>query len=83
MSTRSAREIMRDEMVMRSRIIPLLATDPLTVPALAERLGEPSSEVMVWLMGMRRYGLVEEDGKADRDGFYSYTLTEKAREGAT
>jgi hypothetical protein len=32
-----------------------------------------------WVMAMRRYGMVAEDGKADGTGYVHYRLTDKAR----
>lgn len=74
MSPRLRSEMLRDEMVMRDRIAVLLRPGPLTIPEIAERLGEPSPEVVCWVMAMRRYGMVEEHGKADADGYFSYAL---------
>jgi hypothetical protein len=78
MSPRQRAEMLRDEIVMRDRIAALLRGGPLTIPALAEALGYPSPEVVCWVMAMRRYGMVEEEGKADADGYFAYALTEKA-----
>jgi hypothetical protein len=33
--------------------------------------------VTVWLFGMRRYGLIEEIGRPDVDGYFQYELTEQ------
>ncbi|MBN2113084.1 MAG: MarR family transcriptional regulator [Acidimicrobiia bacterium] len=79
MSPRHRAEMLRDEMVMHDRIVALVRDNPRTIPALAEALGHPSPEVVCWVMAMRRYGVLEEDGPADGDGYFSYTLTEKAR----
>ncbi len=75
---RSIREIMRDEMVMRDRILALLRESPRTVPAVAEALGAEPCEVMIWMMAMRRYGRIEETGKPDDDGYFQYVPVEKA-----
>ena len=71
-------EVLRDEMIMRDKIIPLLEEGDKTVPELAEALGSPSHEVMYWLMGMRRFGNVEEVGRPDEDGYFKYTLVSEA-----
>ena len=68
-------DIAQDEMVMRDRIAGLLAQGPMTIPEIARALGCPPREVTVWLFGMRRYGLVEEKGRADEDGYFQYELT--------
>ena len=70
-------DIAQDEMVMRDRIADVLAQGPMTIPELAQTLGFTSREVAVWLFGMRRYGLVEETGRADVDGYFQYELTKR------
>jgi hypothetical protein len=76
-SPRQRAEMLRDEMVMRDPIAGLLRGRPMTIPDLARALDQPSPEVVCWVMAMRRYGMVEEQGKADDDGYFSYTLKEK------
>ncbi len=71
---RDKREIFRDELVMRDRIAALLSGGPRTVPELAEALGRPSHEVLAWVAAMRRYGRIEERGKANGDGYFAYAL---------
>ncbi len=71
---RDKREIFRDELAMRDRIAALLADGPKTVPDLARALGCPAHEVMAWVAAMRRYGRVEERGKADGEGYFAYGL---------
>ena len=73
---RDLAEVMRDEMVMRDRIAPLLREQPRTIPELAEALGEPSCEVMLWVMAMWRYGMVTEMEKARTDEYFTYRLKE-------
>jgi predicted transcriptional regulator len=77
---RAMLDIAQDEMIMRDRIAAILAEGPKTIPELAEALGYTTREVTVWLFGMRRYGLVEEIGRADVDGYFQYEL--KKREAA-
>ncbi len=76
---RDIREIIRDEMVMRSKILKILKDGPKTVPEVAEALGEPTEKVMFWMMGMRKYGYIEETQDITDEGFYRYELTEKGR----
>ena len=74
---RSMLEIAQDEFIMRDRILKILKEDgPKTIPELTELLGYPSREVTVWLFGLRRYGLVEETGRADLDGYFKYEYKE-------
>ena len=81
-STHTARlramlDIAQDEMVMRDRIADVLRDGPQTIPELAESLGCSTRETTVWLFGMRRYGLVEEIGRADVDGYFQYELAKR------
>ena len=72
-ATRDVREVIRDEPLLRGRIIEALRAGPLTVPELATTLGFPEREMMFWVMGLRRYGHVAEaPGGADEDGYFRY-----------
>ena len=66
---RDTREVVRDEPLVRGRLLELLADGPLTVPELAAASGHPEDEVMLWLMGLRKYGHVAEIPEADGDYF--------------
>jgi predicted Rossmann fold nucleotide-binding protein DprA/Smf involved in DNA uptake len=77
---RSVREIVRDEQVMRRRILAALADGPLTVPELAAVLERPSHEVMFWVMGLRKYGWLAEIKEVTDEGYFRYQVVE--REGA-
>jgi predicted Rossmann fold nucleotide-binding protein DprA/Smf involved in DNA uptake len=68
-------DIAQDEMVMRDRIAAILEQGPKTIPEMAQSLGYSTHEITVWLFGMRRYGLVEEIGRADVDGYFQYELS--------
>jgi DNA-binding IclR family transcriptional regulator len=74
---RDVREIIREEMAQRIRIMNLLRANPRTVPEIAEAIGRPTREVMFWLMGMRKYGMVAEIGEVTDEGYYRYKATEK------
>jgi hypothetical protein len=69
---REDREVIREEPIMRARIVELLASGPMTVPELAAAMERPSHEVLFWIMGMRRYGRVKEVGGPDGDGYFRY-----------
>jgi len=71
---RDPREVIREEPVMHKVIIEALAGGPATVPEIAERIGHPTHEVVYWVMGMRRYGLLVENLEADDDGYFSYSV---------
>ena len=69
---RPTREIIREEPLMHTPILAALADGPLTIPAIAERIGAPPRETLFWVMGMRRYGLLEDVSDADDDGYFQY-----------
>ena len=79
---REIQEIVHDEMIMTDRIAKILKDNPQTIPELAEALGYPSHEVLIWLFAMRRYGEVEVVGKPDVDGYFKYTLVKRQNENA-
>jgi predicted transcriptional regulator len=70
-------DIAQDEMIMSDRIVDILEQGPKTIPEIAQTLGYSSYEVTVWLFGMRRYGLVEEIGRVDVDGYFQYELSKR------
>ncbi len=67
-------EVLRDEMVMRSRIAAALRDGPKTIPEIAEVLAAPAHEVTLWVMAMRRYGALEDLPKAKADDYFRYKL---------
>lgn len=69
---RDIREVIREEMLMRDKIVDILRDGPRTVPEIAQVLGSPSCEVMLWVMGMRKYGYVSETGEVTDDGYHKY-----------
>ena len=71
---RNLAEVLRDEMYMRDRITNLLREEPKTVLEIAVELGYPSHEVMMWVMGMRRYGIIAEMPKERAEDYYQYRL---------
>jgi hypothetical protein len=75
---RSIAEIIHDEMIMQERIANVLKDGPHTIPEIAEILGFPRYEVLIWLSAMRRYGQVEAVGKPNVDGYYHYALVKQA-----
>jgi predicted Rossmann fold nucleotide-binding protein DprA/Smf involved in DNA uptake len=74
---RDPREVMREEMFVRDKILAALQDGPKTVLEIAEALGEPVHEVMYWVMAARKYGHVEESEEANEDDYYQYGLVEK------
>ncbi len=74
---RDIAEVMRDEMGMKKSIISLLSDEPKTIPEIATVLQYPGADVMYWVMAMWRYGYIEETGKPNDEGYYTYRLTNK------
>jgi predicted Rossmann fold nucleotide-binding protein DprA/Smf involved in DNA uptake len=72
---RDVREVIREEPVMRVRILEALREGPLTVPEIASAIGAPAHEVVFWVMGMRRYGWVAEIKGNTIDGYFQYEPT--------
>ncbi len=74
---RELREVIREEPIMRARILDLLESEPRTVPELAAAMGYPTHEVLFWIMGMRRYGRVREVKGVSDEGYFRYESIEK------
>ena len=77
-TNRDPREVMREEAVMRPRILAALAAGPLTVPEIAAAIGSPAHETVYWVMGLRRFGWLAEVKGSDADGFFRYEPTGRA-----
>ncbi len=73
-------EIAQDEFIMRDKILDVLKEEPKTILEIAKILNYPSREITIWLSGLRRYGFVEEVGRADIDGYFKYELKEQEPE---
>ncbi|MCK4357058.1 helix-turn-helix transcriptional regulator [Candidatus Bipolaricaulota bacterium] len=71
---RDPREVMRDEMLMRDRVLAALSDGPKTVPEIAKVMDCPVSEVMYWVMAARKYGYIEEIKEPTEDDYYQYML---------
>ena len=72
---RDIREVIREEPVVRGRILEALGGGPLTIPEIALAIGAPTHEVVLWVMGMRRYGWLAEIKGATVDGYFQYERT--------
>ena len=72
---RDVREVVREEPIMRAQILAALGDGPRTVPEIAEASGAPTGEVVIWVMGMRRYGWLAEIKGATVDGYFQYEPT--------
>lgn len=69
-------EVMRDEMLVKERIVSLLGEGPKTIPEIAVALDAPEREVTLWVMALRRYGAVEELPKPKSEDYYRYQARE-------
>ena len=69
---RDPREVIREEPVMRPRILVQVREGARTVPEIAGAIGFPVHEVLVWVMGMRRYGYLREVRAPAEDGYFRY-----------
>ena len=74
---RGLAEVMRDEMVMKDKIIDLLREEPKTIREIAAALECPSHEVMLWVMAMWRYGTVVEVEKGRTEEYFRYKLKQE------
>ncbi len=72
---RGLAEVMRDEMVMKDKIVDMLREEPKTIPEMAEALGYPSHEVLLWVMALWRYGTVVEVEKKRTEEYFQYKLS--------
>ena len=74
---RDIREVVREEPVMRPRILAAVHDEPHTVPEIAAAIGAPADEVLMWVMGMRRFGWLTEIKGVGADGYFRYESTGK------
>jgi predicted Rossmann fold nucleotide-binding protein DprA/Smf involved in DNA uptake len=72
---RDDREVIREEPLVRARILAALRDGPLTVPEIAAAIDAPTHETVFWVMGMRRYGWLAEIKGATVDGYFQYEAT--------
>ncbi len=72
-SNRDLAEVLRDEVLMRNRIVLLLQEKSMTIPELSKALGFPTEEVTQWIMALWKYGLIADNGTSDDGGYPFYT----------
>jgi hypothetical protein len=73
---RDIREVMREEPLMHHLILQALRPGPMTVPELSQAIGRPTEEVVLWVMGMRRYGKIRELTGPTDGGYFRYQATD-------
>jgi len=76
-SEKELMEIIKAEMFFRDKIIAALKEKPLTIPEIATHLGQPTAQVMYWVMALRKYGVIEETEEVTDEGYYKYKLVTK------
>ncbi|HDJ22492.1 MAG: hypothetical protein B5M54_02840 [Candidatus Aminicenantes bacterium 4484_214] len=69
-------EIIKKEIFFREKIVAALREKNLTVPEVAAQLGQPTYQVMYWMMALRKYGVIEETEEVTDEGYYKYKLVE-------
>jgi len=69
---RPVREVIRDEQLMRRKVLAALQDGPLTIPQIAAAVGKPTREVTFWVMGLRKYGWIAEIKEVDDEGYFPY-----------
>jgi hypothetical protein len=60
---------------VRGQILAVVRAAPSTVPEIAAAIGRPTHEVVLWVMGMRRYGWLSEVKGTTDDGYFRYVWT--------
>ena len=75
---RDPREVIREEPLVRARILAAVSEEARSVPEIAETLGVPTHEALFWVMGMRRFGYLREIKGSDADGYFRYEPTGRA-----
>ncbi len=74
---RPVREVVRDEQLMRRKILAALQGGPLTIPQIAAAVGKPTREVTFWVMGLRKYGWIAEIKEVDDEGYFPYQAVQR------
>jgi hypothetical protein len=72
---RDPREVIREEPIMRRRILDAVGEEAHSVPEIALEIGVPAHEALLWVMGMRRFGYLREVKGSDSDGYFRYEPT--------
>jgi hypothetical protein len=76
-ANRDLREIIRDEQIMRQRVLAVIADEAHSIPEIAAALGRPAHEVTYWVMGLRKYGWVREEKEVNDEGYFVYQAVER------
>ncbi len=66
-------EKFRDEMGLHKKILSLLEErGPLSINEISQAIQWPNDEIMMYVMAMRKFGLIEEAPKERRDRYFKY-----------
>ena len=79
-TVRDPREIIREEPLMRRRILDTMSEGGRTVPEIAAAIASPEHETLLWVMAMRRYGYVREIKTGAEDGYFRYGQGPRAKD---
>ncbi len=77
---RDRREVIREEPLVRRTIVEAVEAGGLSVPEIAAAIGRPQDEVLLWVMGMRRYGYLTEIKTVGDDGYFRYQHGPRAKD---
>ncbi len=77
---RDRREVIREEPLMRRAIVDAVGEGGKSVPEIAAAIGRPQDEVLLWVMGMRRYGYLVEIKAVGGDGYFRYEHGPRAKD---
>ncbi len=77
---RDRREVIREEPLMRRAIVDAVDDEGKSVPEIAAAIDHPQDEVLLWVMGMRRYGYLTEIKAVGNDGYFRYELGPRAKD---
>ncbi len=77
---RDRREVIREEPLMRRAIVDAVGDAGRSVPEIAAAIGHPQDEVLLWVMGMRRYGYLTEIKAVGDDGYFRYQQGPRAKD---
>ncbi len=77
---RDLREVIREEPLVRRAIVDAVAAGGRSVPEIAAAIDRPQDEVLLWVMGMRRYGYLTEIKTAGVDGYFRYQQGPRAKD---
>ncbi len=76
-ATGAAKEKLKEYNRMKKAISTALKEGPMTIPQIADKIGEPPDKVLYYLMTMYKFNMVEVDSIDDMDEYYLYRLKQQ------